>query len=176
MKKIMIIGSSGSGKSTLARRISEITKIESFHLDRLFWKAGWENISQEEFKVKITKLLELDTWIIDGTFGGTMGIRLEAADTIIFLDFPSWVCLFNVIKRRIMYLGKTRPDMAEGCNEKIDLEFVMYILTFSFRRRKAIYETLNSVVDKKNIFVLKNRKETNLFLLQRSTKDSKEDL
>ncbi|MBN4050761.1 MAG: AAA family ATPase [Alkaliphilus sp.] len=135
-----------------------------FHLDRLFWKAGWKSITREELKREITKVLALDSWIIDGNFGETMNMRIEAADTIIFLDFPVWLCLWNVVKRRIEYSGKTRPDMTEGCNEKIDLEFIMWIVSFPFKRRKANYEKLKSFAGEKNILIYRNRKEVGKFL------------
>ena len=41
LKRIAIIGSPGVGKSTFARQLGDITGIEVFHLDRLFWKPGW---------------------------------------------------------------------------------------------------------------------------------------
>jgi hypothetical protein len=33
-----------------------------------------------------------------------------------------------VYKRLFTYRGKTRPDMAEGCNEKVDWAFLKWVL------------------------------------------------
>lgn len=50
-KRIMIIGCSGSGKSTLARKLGKKMSIPVIHLDKLFWRAGWKSISDEEFDI-----------------------------------------------------------------------------------------------------------------------------
>ncbi len=41
MKRVMVIGGPGSGKSTLARRLHAISGLPLFHLDQLYWRAGW---------------------------------------------------------------------------------------------------------------------------------------
>ena len=160
----MIVGSAGAGKSTLARKLNDIMGIKLFHLDRLFWKPGWECISREELEEKIRSIITLDLWIIDGNYSSTMEMRLKEADTIIFLDFPLWLCLWGVIKRRFMYEGKTRPDITEGCKEKLDWEFIKWILTFPFKKRKSIHEKIKKYSEGRNIFIFKNRKEVKEFI------------
>lgn len=164
MKKIMIVGSEGAGKSTLARKLNEIMGIKLFHLDRLFWKPDWECISKEELGAKIRSIITLESWIIDGNYSSTMEMRLKEADTIIFLDFPLWLCLWGVIKRKFMYEGKTRPDITEGCKEKLDWEFIKWILTFPLKKRKSIHEKIKKYSEGRNIFIFKNRKEVKEFI------------
>ncbi|WP_337956063.1 hypothetical protein [Alicyclobacillus herbarius] len=127
MKRIAIIGSPGAGKSTFACRLGDITGIEVFHLDRLFWHPGWVEMPRPEWMELQRKLVQRPSWIIDGNYGSTMDIRIQAADTVIFLDVPRRVCLWRVMKRVIRYHGQTRPDMGAHCPEKIDLEFFRYI-------------------------------------------------
>lgn len=86
MKKIMLIGSGVSGKSTLARQLGNILNIQVYHLDAIFWKPNWEGVSKEEQISIQTDLVKKDEWLIDGNYGGTLDIRMDAADTIIFLD------------------------------------------------------------------------------------------
>jgi len=101
MKKIAVIGSGSSGKSTLARKLGALLHIKAFHLDVLFWKPGWVGVTKEEQRLVQSELVKRKTWIIDGNYGGTMDIRLNNADTIIFLDMPRTICAYRVIKRWI---------------------------------------------------------------------------
>ncbi len=164
MKRIAIVGSGGSGKSTLARKIGEITGIEIFHLDKLFWKPGWKHIPKGELEDKIREIAAWDSWIIDGNYSSTMDLRFRAADTIIFLDLPLWTCLWGIARRRLMYEGRTRPDITEGCYEKLDWEFFIWVITFPFRRKKDIYRRLNSNSVGKNVFVLKSRRQIEKYI------------
>jgi adenylate kinase family enzyme len=86
MKKIILIGSGGSGKSTLARKLGDKLEIDVYHLDALFWKPNWEGAPKDEQRKVQNDLVKKEEWIIDGNYGGTMDIRLNAADTVIFLD------------------------------------------------------------------------------------------
>ena len=111
MKRILIIGSSGSGKSTLSRTLKEKLQLPVVHLDQLFWRAGWEHVTREEFDALLQTELEKDAWILDGNFDRTLPVRLTYADTVIFFDLPRLVCLWRVFKRVRTFRGRTRPDM-----------------------------------------------------------------
>ena len=172
MKKIAIIGSGGSGKSTLARRLGEFLKIEVFHLDALFWKPGWVGTSKDEQKLVQSELVEHESWIFDGNYGGTMEIRLNNADTIIFLDMPRTICAYRVIKRRLQYRNKTRPDMGEGCEEKLDLEFLKWVWEYPKTKKPVIMKKLESLSIEKEIIILTNPSEVEQFLNRIRTQTS----
>jgi adenylate kinase family enzyme len=165
MKRIVIIGCGGSGKSTLARRLGEILNLEVFHLDKLYWQPNWIEPPKDEWQKKVEELLKRDSWIMDGNFGGTMESRLLACDTAIFLDFSPSVCLYRVLKRRLKYRGTNRPDMTVGCNEKVDLEFLLWIWNYRKIKKPAVEEKLNKLSHEKAIFHLKSQKEVENFLL-----------
>jgi len=169
LKKIMIIGSAGAGKSTLARKLEEITEIEAIHMDTLFWTKDWIPVSQEELFEKVEKIVERDSWIIDGNYSKSMDIRFDSADAIIFLDIPLWLCLYRVIKRRIIYANKTRPDMAKGCKEKIDWEFTQWIINYHRKKKKKVCNKINSYANSKKVFIIKNHidKEKLLDLIEK---------
>lgn len=164
MKKVALIGSGGAGKSTLARQLGEELNIEVYHLDSLFWKPNWVGVSKDEQRNIQQDLVEKESWIIDGNYGGTMEIRLDAADTIIFLDISRFTCLFRVIKRSIKYRNRTRPDMGEGCNEKLDIEFLKWIWQYPNKKRPHILASLKILSDTKQIIILKSPREVRSFL------------
>jgi len=101
MNRIIIIGSPGSGKSTLAFKLSKILNIEIYHMDKLFWKANWESVSEKELISKLKRIfIENDKWIIDGNYRKSLEMRMKKADTIILLDISKYKCIYNVFKRR----------------------------------------------------------------------------
>ena len=77
MERIVIIGCPGSGKTRLARALGDKLGLTVVHLDRLWWKQGWENVTREEFDTRLENALKLDSWIIDGNYNRTMDVRLE---------------------------------------------------------------------------------------------------
>ena len=165
MERIIIIGCPGSGKSTLARVLGEKLDLTVVHLDRLWWKAGWENVTMEEFDRRLENALNLDSWIIDGNYSRTMDARLEKCDTIIYLDFSRWACLWGMFHRVILNRGKVRPDMAEGCPERFDLDFLKWVWNFNKNKREQYYRLLNEAEGVETI-VLKNRRAVRKFLKQ----------
>ena len=113
MERICIIGCPGSGKSTLAARLAAQTGIPAVHLDQLFWKENWVQRTAAEFDELLAEALKQSRWIMDGNFARTLPLRL---------DF--------YFKRLRRYRGQSRADMTPGCAEKLDWEFVGYILKF----------------------------------------------
>jgi adenylate kinase family enzyme len=166
MRRIAIIGSGGAGKSTLARTLGEILGLPVIHLDKEYWKPGWIEPPKDEWVRTVEELVKRDEWIIDGNFGGTMEIRLAAADTVIFLDFPSTICLRRVIKRRLMHWNTNRPDMAEGCNEKIDLEFLGWVWNFRKTTKPEIEKRLLKLDKSVRIVRLRTPSATKAFLAE----------
>jgi adenylate kinase family enzyme len=102
----------GSGKSTFARQLATRTGLPVLHLDVEYWKPGWERPSDEEWRERQRTLLAGDEWIIDGNYKETLDLRLERAQTVIFLDTPWWLCAGRAFLRG---LRKPTGDMPVGC-------------------------------------------------------------
>ncbi|MEO1260641.1 MAG: AAA family ATPase [Bacteroidota bacterium] len=159
MKKIMVIGCGGSGKSTLSKKLHAITGLELIHLDQIFWKPGWVELPKEEWIKKNKQILaEKPYWILDGNYSSTMDMRINKADTIIFMDTPTVVRLFRVIKRVVQNFGRSRPDMPANCPERISFQFLHYILFYNLTRRPVILKKLEMVRDKKNVYIISDKK------------------
>ena len=120
-------------------------------------------MSREEFDARLENALKLDRWIIDGNYSRTMDTRLAKCDTIVYLDYSRWACLWGMFQRVVLNRGKTRPDMAEGCPERFDREFVKFIWDFNKNNRVLNYTRIAKSKHAKAI-VLKNRKEKKIFL------------
>jgi adenylate kinase family enzyme len=164
VRKICIIGSPGSGKSTLAKIIGNHLEIEVIHLDTLFWKAGWVSVSREQLELAQASYLMKHKWIMDGTYSSVWKPRIEKADTIIFLDFSRWVCLYRIFYRYWKYRKQTRSDMGKDCPEKIDFAFIRFVWNFPKKKRGRVFEMLQMNAQGKQIIVLRNRKAVADFL------------
>jgi adenylate kinase family enzyme len=142
MERVLVIGSPGAGKSTLATAIAERSGLPLIHLDRHHWRSGWVEADKAEWEPQVAALIAGERWVIDGNYGGTLAARLARADTAIWLDFPVWLCVARVFRRAVQYRGKTRPDMAEGCPEQLNWEFLAYTARFPWTGRKRILAKL----------------------------------
>ena len=164
MRKVLVIGSGGAGKSTFARRLGRVLDIEVIHLDSLYWKPGWVETPKAEWAETVAELARRDAWIIDGNYSGTFDIRLRACDTLIFLDTPRLVCLWRVLKRFIVYRRRTRPDMAAGCEETLNLEFILWVWNYPRTRRPKILNRMRENAGSKQMFRLRSPAEAERFL------------
>ncbi len=166
LMKIAILGFSGCGKSTLARMLGEKYNCPVLHMDSLNFKENWVGQDREIMLSQVITFLDRnDTWIIDGNYTSMeQERRLNEADQIILLELNRFVCLFRVLKRWKMYYGTTRPDMAEGCNEKVDWEFVHWVLHDGrTKKKKASYANIAATYPQK-VTRIKTVREQKKFL------------
>ena len=164
MERIMIIGCGGAGKSTLARKLGEKTGLPVVHLDQIWWAPGnWQHIEREEFDERLAREMEKSRWILDGNFNCTIEARLEACDTVIYLDYPRLVCMKNWIGRVIKNWGRARADMTEGCSEWFDPDMAKWIWSFNKKNRARYYDLLGKA-EGKRIVILKSRRQAERFL------------
>jgi len=105
----------------------------------------------------LTQAIQKDKWIVDGNYDGTIDLRLKYCDTVIYLDYPRWVCLFGVLKRLIKGYGKSRADMGGYCPEKFDFNFIKFVWNFNKKNREKYLKMLSKERDKE-IIILRSRK------------------
>lgn len=167
MQRVAIIGPGGAGKSTLARRLGEVTGLPVIHLDNEYWRPGWVATPEDQWSRRVDVLAAGDRWIIDGNFGGTMAPRLERADTVVYLDFERHLYIWRVLKRRFKHRdrGRSRPDMAEGCEEKIDWVFLKWLWNYrASRRPEALRLMADAHRQGKRVVILRDDRQTEAFV------------
>lgn len=160
MERIIVIGCPGSGKSTFSRALQKITGIPLYHLDMMNWNSDRTTVAKAVFRERLFDTIQKEQWIIDGNYGSTIEMRLQACDTVFFLDYPVQVCLEGVKARR----GKERTDMPwVESEDKIDEEFIEFIKNYNDVSRPAVMQLLKKYSDK-SVFIFKNRDEATKFL------------
>jgi adenylate kinase family enzyme len=162
MRKVLVIGSGGSGKSTFARRLGTSLDLEVIHLDSIYWSAGWVEMPKPEWKKTVEALLTRNAWIMDGNYSGTLAMRLEACDTVIFLDISRVICIWRLLKRAVFYRNERRPDMAEGCPERLNWKFIKWVWGYHERTRPKIIKLLETSA--KQVIWLRSSTEVKKFL------------
>lgn len=163
--KIAVLGYSGAGKSTLARTLGERFGIPVLHFDTIQFIPGWQERDRDEAHRMVHDFMENPEWVIEGNYTKfEYERRLEEADEIIMVDLPRLACFVRGWKRYFRYRGKSRPDMAEGCDEKMDLEFMWWILWKGrTRRKRERHRAIQAAYPAKTV-VLKSQKDIDRYL------------
>lgn len=167
-RKIVIVGSSGSGKTTLARRLSEQINIKHHEIDELFWKPGWVQTAEAEFRESVSKVTGTDKWIIDGNYMRVQDLTIGRADTIIWLDPNLPKIMFRVTLRTAGRLMKQKP-LWHGNRESLKMalskdSIILYSLN-NYLRKKRWYNSLmgNEKLKHLNWIIISNGREEREF-------------
>lgn len=174
--KIAILGTSGSGKSTLAKRLGERYGLPVLHMDTVHFLPGWVERPFAEEEAIVRQFLDENAggWVIDGNYTKTCyARRLEEADKIIVLWFSPLVCLWRAVRRWQQNKGRVRESSAPGCEEKIDAEFVRWILHDGrTAKKRAEMERIGEEYPEKYVMI-RNQRELDGFLEFIKSKDSR---
>ena len=165
MQRILVMGSSGSGKSTFAQRLSAITGIPMVSVDALFWRPGWVEPDRAEFRERLAEAARQPRWIMDGNYlSHLVELRRDACDSVIWFDLPRWICMLGILTRIATSYGRVRPEMAEGCPENIDLEFLRYVWTFREQQRPKLLAYFEGLRPDQSLICFTSRKQADRYL------------
>lgn len=159
MKKIIVIGCPGSGKTTFAEKLRDKTGFTLFYLDAIWHKPDKTHISREDFDARLSDILSLDSWIIDGNYSRTVERRIAACDTVFLFDLPTEVCLDGAISR----LGKGRYDMP-WIDTELDPKLKEEIEVFREKNLPTVYELIDKYREGRRVIIFKSRREADAFI------------
>lgn len=149
MKRVVILGPGASGKSTLATHLSAITGLPVVELDKVFWRSGLAPTPRDQWIKMQERLAAQNEWIMDGDLGpyDAVQARLQAADTIIFLDFSLVRCAWRAIRRP---------------SERAD--FWIWLLRYRRRSRPFLLQAIGKHAPHANLHLMRNPEDVQRFL------------
>ncbi len=158
MKKVIIIGCCGSGKSTFARQLHACTNIPLVHLDQLNWNVDKTTVEKNVFLNRVNEVIKQKEWIIDGNYGSSIEMRMQACDTVFFLDYPVDVCIQGIHER----VGKVRTDIP-WAEDEVDEDLIEFVRNYEKEDRPEILELLSKYKEK-DIHIFRNRNDAKIYL------------
>ena len=169
--KILVVGTSGSGKSTLAKKVSTILGIKDIDLDALFWKANWQQSSNDEFRDKIVQSTKgTSGYVIHGNYNKVKDLTWGNANTVIWLDYSRFIVMWRVIKRTVIRI-LTQEELWAGNKETIkksffDKDSIILWSWNTYSKRKVQYEAMvkENPYKIKTYIVLKSPSEAKKFI------------
>jgi adenylate kinase family enzyme len=165
MQRILVMGSSRSGKSTFEQRLSAIMRIPFMPLDALYWRPGWVESDRAEFNGRVTEAALGPQWIVDGNHISHAGeLRRQVCDTIIWFDLPRSTRMLGIMRRIAGSYGQVRPEMAEGCPEKIHFEFSRYVWTYRQQQRPKLLKYSEGSRAEQSLVCFTNPTQANRYL------------
>jgi adenylate kinase family enzyme len=143
------------------KALSQAKELPAYQLDKLQWNPGWIPTPKNEFDAQHDAIIKQEKWIIDGVASlDSIERRIEASDTIIFVDHPLWVHYWWATKRQFMCLFRERPDFVEGCPmlpKTYELAKMIWYINKYFR--PVILELINKHSAGKQVFHIRSPKE-----------------
>ncbi len=167
MKKVAIFGKPGGGKSTFSKKLSIAKDLQLYALDLIEYKENGERISPEEYAKKHNQLINSDNWIIEGL--GTMESfwqRVEAADTLIYIDLPYYIHYWWVTKRLLKSFFVKPEGWPEGSSVfKGTLASWKYLKLSPNFWNNDLLERINARANHKKIIKITSIKNLNNFIV-----------
>jgi adenylate kinase family enzyme len=159
--RVLVIGCSGGGKSTLSQRLCRRMDLPFVSMDRdFYWLPGWARRDRDEARALIAEAVSKKRWLMDGTGVSSFDLRVPRAELIVWVRMPRWLCLWGVLVRSFRNFGRTRPEMAPGCRERLaDREFLSFIWNFEQKTTPRLVKAIHTLSPRCPVVMLTSRRQ-----------------
>jgi adenylate kinase family enzyme len=125
--RIMVLGPTNAGKSTFTLALANKLGVPAIHLDqyRHLPNTMYEQRPDAEFKALHDQAVDLEAWVIDGSYSKLFPKRLPRTTGIVVLDAPLLTRTHRYIWRTLFQ--KHRPGALEGNKDQLTLEMFRWL-------------------------------------------------
>jgi adenylate kinase family enzyme len=170
-QRIAVVGTTGSGKTTLAHSLALRLGVPHIELDALHWEQGWQEAEPAVFRARVMEALGGATWVVDGNYSKARDLIWARADTIVWLDYPITLVLWQLLKRTLQRtMGKV--ELWNGNRESLCVQFLtrdslfLWALQTHWKHRREYPRLLNQPQHAHLIMVrLRSRQEVQAWLV-----------
>lgn len=162
MKKVAVIGCGGSGKSYVARELGTLLNAPVTHLDAVFYDRDWNELPKEEFEARQRDLVAEPSWVIDGNYNSTLPVRLQACDTVVFLDLPTATCLWGAVWRQLRRGAGQHRETGEF--NRIHRGVIRYIRIYRTKMRPKVLRKIQEHAQHAEVVTLTSRRQVRRWL------------
>jgi len=161
---MVVVGSAGAGKTRLALALGQLRRLPVIHGDKIFWRPGWTDPDNDTFRAEVSRLTGAEAWIYDGNLGRVADIVLPRAQVVIWIEQPLYLAALRAYARTLKYLGRTRPEMGEGCPERLSLSLWGYVRKFDTSMRPRLESWIQEFAPQIPVVVLRGDQQVAAFL------------
>lgn len=160
--KIVVVGANGSGKTTFAKKLSGEIGIPHYELDSVYWQPDWGELTLSEFRKRVDEITRKEQWIIDGNYTRNQDLTILRADSVIWLDYPFFKTIFNVVKRSLSRSITKKPlwhNNKESFRRIFSKDSIIIFAVRTYNRKRARYKMLmlTEGFRNKNWVILRNK-------------------
>ena len=174
VERVTIVGCGGSGKSYVARELGQLLDLPVIHMDAVYFDDQWNPLPMERFEAVQRELVAAPRWVIDGNYNSTVQVRLEAADTVVFMDLPTLVCLWGILSRQLRH-GRGQNDQ-NGVYNRFTRDVLRYVLGYRRKMRPRVLAKIDQHASGARVIALTGRRQTRRFLRQAASSAVPSDL
>lgn len=161
MKRIHVVGQGGSGKTSLAAEIGARLGLPHTELDSIFWYEGWQHSPPGKFEAQVEEIAAGEAWVVDGNYSRGRPIVWQRVETVVWLDYPLWLCLWRLLRRTSRRI--IRGEMLWGTNREtfrgafLSKDSLFLYVVKTHRRRRATYMELTTSPEFEHIQFVRHR-------------------
>lgn len=162
MQKVAIVGCGGSGKSHVARQLGAALAVPVTHLDAVYFDDEWNALPMEKFAAAQRALVSEPRWVIDGNYNSTLAIRLEACDTVVFMDVSTAAALWGIFSRQLRHGAGHKGN---GVHNRITWSVVKYVAAYRRKMRPRVLAKIEEyAANHADVVLLTSRRRTRRWL------------